>query len=190
MAFSCDATREPSKVIEEDYGEEYLTFTAPIASMLNKGARALINTFGSAKLIRTSPFEDGVMWMTRKIEGENFGVPEEAVPDRLTLLLMMSRWGAYAIWKDDKIGSIEPGKWADLSILNGDYMAVEVEDLDSLYPVMTMVNGKVVFEDRQLRGNVLRFNTDPDVAAWEMEQNTPTTLWRWGLEPPVVPDRF
>ena len=190
MAFSCDATREPSKVIEEDYGEEYLTFTAPVASMLNKGARTMINTFGSAKSIRKSPFEDGVMWMTRKIEGENFGVPEESVPDRLTLLLMMSRWGAYAIWKDEKIGSIEPGKWADLSILNGDYMAVEVEELDTLYPVLTMVDGKVVFEDKELRNNRLRFNTDPQIADWELEMNTPTSLWRWGPESPVVPSRF
>ncbi|NNE38562.1 MAG: amidohydrolase family protein, partial [Gammaproteobacteria bacterium] len=190
MAFSCDATREPSKVIEEDYGEEYLTFTAPVASMLEKGARAVISTFGSAKLIRKSPFEDGVMWMTRKIEGENFGVPEEAVPDRLTLLLMMSRWGAYALWKDDKIGSIEVGKLADLSILNGDYMAVDVEDLDTLHPLMTMIDGKVLFEDRQLRGNTLRFNTDPDFAAWEMEMNTSTSLWKWGPEAPVVPSRF
>jgi predicted amidohydrolase YtcJ len=190
MAFSCDATREPSKVIEEDYGEEYLTFTAPVASMLNKGARAVISTFGSAKLIRKSPFEDGVMWMTRKIEGENFGVPEEAVPDRLTLLLMMSRWGAYAIWKDDKIGSIETGKWADLSILNGDYMAVEVEELNTLYPVMTMIGGKIVFEDTPLRGNKLKFNPDPDVAAWEVEKNTPTSLWRWQEVPPRIPSRM
>ena len=189
MAFSCDATRVPSQVLEEDYGEEYLTFNAPVASMLNKGARVLINTFGSAKDIRVSPFEDGVMWMTRKIDGKNFGVPEEAVPDRLTLLLMMSRWGAYAIWKDDKIGSIEPGKWADLSILNGDYMAVEVEELDTLYPVMTLIDGKVVYEDTELRGNRLRFNPDPDVANWEVEKTTPTALWRWEEIPPRIPSR-
>ncbi len=189
MAFSCDATRVPSQVLEEDYGEEYLTYNAPVKSMLDKGARALINTFGSAKDIRKSPFEDGIMWMTRKIDGKNFGVPEEAVPDRLTLLLMMSRWGAYAIWKDDKIGSIEAGKLADLAILNGDYMAVEVEKLDTLYPVMTMIGGKVVFEDKELRGNRLRFNTDPDIAAWEVEKNTPTSLWRWQTIPPQIPSR-
>jgi predicted amidohydrolase YtcJ len=189
MAFSCDATRVPSQVLEEDYGEEYLGMNAPVASMLKAGARALISEFGSQSEIRHSPFEDGVMWMTRKINGENFGVPEEAVPDRLTLLLMMSRWGAYALWKDDKIGSIEPGKWADLIILNGDYMDVEIADLDTLYPVMTMVGGQVVFEDRQLRGNTLRFNTDPNNATWEVQQTTPTSLWRWKNIPPQIPSR-
>ncbi len=189
MAFSCDATRVPSQVIEEDYGEEYLTMNAPVASMLKAGARALVSEFGSQGEIRESPFEDGVMWMTRKIDGKNFGVPEEAVPDRLTLLLMMSRWGAYALWKDDKIGSIEPGKWADIIILNGDYMAVEVEDLDTLKPVMTMVGGKVLFEDTELRGNRLRMNTDPTGATWEAQTNTPTSLWRWDEVPPKIPSR-
>jgi predicted amidohydrolase YtcJ len=189
MAFSCDATRVPSQVIEDAYGEEYLTMNAPVASMLKAGARTVISEFGSQSEIRHSPFEDGVMWMTRKIDGKNFGVPEEAVPDRLTLLLMMTRWGAYAIWKDDKIGSIEPGKWADIIILNGDYMDVEVEQLDTLRPVMTMVGGEVIFEETSLRGNQLKFNTDPTVEAWEIQMNSPTSLWRWKDGPPKIPSR-
>lgn len=185
MAFSCDATRVPSQTLEEAYGEEYLTMNAPVASMLKAGARVVVSEFGSQSEIRESPFEDGVMWMTRKIDGKNFGVPEEAVPDRLTLLLMMSRWGAYALWKDDKIGSIEVGKWADIIILNGDYMAVAVEALDTLRPVMTMVGGKIVFEDAALRGNTLKFNTDPNVAAWEVQENTPSSSWRWRSKPQI-----
>lgn len=187
MAFSCDATRVPSQVIEEAYGEEYLTLNAPVASMLKAGARAVVSEFGSQSEIRHSPFEDGVMWLTRKIDGKNFGVPEEAVPDRLTLLLMMTRWGSYAIWKEDKVGSIEPGKWADIIILNGDYMDVSVEDLDTLYPIMTMVDGEVVYENKELRGNLLKFNTDPNISAWEIEKNTPTDLWRWPDDGPQIP---
>jgi predicted amidohydrolase YtcJ len=189
QTFSCDATEVPSQVIEEDYGEEYLTMTGPVASMMKAGARALISEFGSQSGIRYSPFEDGVAWMTRKIDGKNFGVPEEAVPDRLTLLAMMTRWGGYTMWKEDEIGSIEPGKWADIIILNGDYMDVEVEELDTLFPIMTMVGGKVVFEDTPLRGNKLKFNTDPDVAEWEIEKNTPTDLWRWNNGTPQIPSR-
>jgi len=185
MAFSCDATRVPSQVIEEAYGEEYLTLNAPVASMLKAGARALVSEFGSQGEIRHSPFEDGVQWLTRKIDGKAFGVPEEAVPDRLTLLLMMTRWGAYAVWKEDKIGSIEPGKWADIIILNGDYMDVEVEELDTLKPIMTMVGGEVVFEDKALRNNMLYFNTTS--AEWEISKNTPTSLWRWKDGVPKIP---
>ena len=189
QSFSCDATRVPSQVLEEDYGDEYLNLNAPLASMMKAGVRALISEFGSQSEIRYSPFEDGVMWMTRKIDGKNFGVPEEAVPDRLTLLLMMTRWGAYQVWKENDIGSIEPGKWADIIILNGDYMDVTVDDLDTLRPIMTMVGGKIVYEDEPLRGNLLRFNTDPDVAKWEIKKTTQTSLWRWPESGPVVPTR-
>jgi predicted amidohydrolase YtcJ len=45
------------------------------------------------------------------------------------------------------LGSIEPGKYADLVVLNGDYLAVPDEELDRLQPVVTIVGGQVVFED-------------------------------------------
>jgi hypothetical protein len=50
---------------------------------------------------------------------------------------------------------------------------------------MTMIGGKVVFEDTDLRDNQLRFNTD--TAEWEVARNTPTDLWRWESVPPVIP---
>ena len=44
------------------------------------------------------------------------------------------------------LGSIEPGKYADLVALNGDYLAVPDDRIDELEPAMTIVGGKVVFE--------------------------------------------
>ena len=183
--FSCDATDTPTKVLKEGYGEEYLTLNAPVASMLKAGAHVVISEYGIQGELRSSPFEDGVMWLTRKIDGETWGVPEEAVPDRMTLLLMMTRWGARPLWKENDLGSIEPGKIADIVILNGDYMAGPDEDLDKLTSVMTFVGGKVAFESDELRGNTFRFNTD--TADWTFVQNTPTSLWRWQVTPLVPP---
>ena len=107
--FSCDAADTPTKVLKAGYGEEYLTMNAPVASMLKAGAHVVISEFGIQGELRSSPFEDGVMWLTRKIDGETWGVPEEAVPDRMTLLLMMTRWGARPLWKENDLGSIEVG---------------------------------------------------------------------------------
>ena len=183
--FSCDAADTPTKVLKEGYGEEYLTVNAPVASMLKAGARVVISEFGIQGELRDSPFEDGVMWLTRKIDGETWGVPEEAVPDRMTLMLMMTRWGAYPLWREHDIGSIEPGKLADIVILNGDYMAGPVEDLDKLTSVMTLIGGEVAFESGELRGNTFRFNTD--TADWTVEKNTPTSIWRWEDVPNVPP---
>lgn len=182
--FSCDATEVPTQVLKQGYGEEYLTINSPVASMLKAGARAVISEYGIQGELRDSPFEDGVMWLTRKINGETWGVPEEAVPDRLTLLLMMTRYSAYPLWKEDELGSIEAGKLADIVILNGDYMAGPDEELDRLTSILTMIDGKVAFEAPELRGNTLRFDTHD--AAWILEQKTPTSLWRW-VDKPVVP---
>jgi len=183
--FSCDATEVPTQVIKEGYGEEYLTWNAPVASMMKAGVNTVISQFGIETELRDSPFEDGVMWLTRKINGETWGVPEEAVPDKMTLLLMMTRRAAYPIWKEHMLGSIEPGKMADIVILNGDYMATPVEELDKLTSVMTFIGGKVSYEAPELRGNTFRFNTAD--ASWTIDMKTPTSIWRWTEVPKIPP---
>jgi len=183
--FSCDAADTPTKVLKEGYGEEYLFMNAPVASMLKAGARVVISEYGIQGELRDSPFEDGVMWLTRKIDGETWGLAEEAVPDRMTLMLMMTRWGAYPLWRENDIGSIEAGKLADIVILNGDYMAGPVEKLDELTSILTLIGGEVAYESGELRGNTLRFNTD--TVDWTVTKNTPTSLWRWPQAPQVPP---
>ena len=42
------------------------------------------------------------------------------------------------------LGSIEPGKWADLAVLDRDYLTVPVDDIPKIRVMMTMVGGKVV----------------------------------------------
>jgi predicted amidohydrolase YtcJ len=185
QTFSCNYDTENTRIIEEDYGEEYLTMSAPVASMLKNGVNVVIGTFGTYGRLRSSPFEDGVAWLTRKDEnGDPWGVPEEAVPDRMTLLLMMTRYGAYPLWKEHALGSIEPGKLADIVILNGDYLAVPVEDLDTLTSIMTISGGKIAYESPELRGNTFRFNVD--TVDWTIDMRTQTAAWRWE-EAPVVP---
>jgi predicted amidohydrolase YtcJ len=185
QTFSCNFDTENTRIIEEDYGEEYLTINAPVASMLKAGVNAVIGTFGNYGKLRASPFEDGVNWLTRiDDEGVPWGLAEEAVPDRLTLLLMMTRYGAYPLWKEHAIGSLEAGKLADVVILNGDYLAVPVEELDTLTSIFTMTGGEVAYEVPELRGNTLRF--DNETVAWTFDLKTPETNWRW-QEAPVVP---
>ena len=185
QTFSCNFDTENTRIIEEDYGDEYLAWNAPVGSMLKAGVNAVLGSFGTYGVQRYSPFEDGVNWLTRMDDdGVPWGLKEEAVPDRLTLLLMMSRYGAYPLWKERSIGSIEKGKLADIVILNGDYMAVAVEELDSLTSIFTMIGGRINYEAPELRGNTLRFNSD--TITWTFDMKTPTTLWRW-TETPVAP---
>jgi len=44
------------------------------------------------------------------------------------------------------LGSIEKGKYADLVVLGGDFLAVPDDRIGTLEPDLTIVGGRVVFE--------------------------------------------
>jgi len=54
---------------------------------------------------------------------------------------------AYARFADQRVGTLEPGKEADLAVLSGDIFSVKPEEIGQNSVVMTMVGGKVVFEE-------------------------------------------
>lgn len=47
--------------------------------------------------------------------------------------------------EEDKLGSIEIGKLADLVVLNGDYFTVPDESLKQLRSVLTVVGGRITY---------------------------------------------
>jgi predicted amidohydrolase YtcJ len=71
--------------------------------------------------------------------------PDQAV-DRMQALRMVTIGAARFISEEKMLGSIEKGKYADIVVLNGDYMAVPNDGIDELEPVMTIVGGKIAFD--------------------------------------------
>jgi predicted amidohydrolase YtcJ len=61
-------------------------------------------------------------------------------------LIAHTRSNAYLMHKEDLLGSIEVGKLADLVVIDRDYMTVPVEDIRNLKSVLTMVDGRVVYD--------------------------------------------
>jgi len=61
---------------------------------------------------------------------------EQALP-------MMTRESAYALFRDGEVGTLEPGKFADLIILSENPMSDNPDTLLDTYVLMTMVGGKV-----------------------------------------------
>lgn len=62
-------------------------------------------------------------------------------------LIAHTRSNAFLFFMEDKIGTLEPGKYADLVVLDRDYLETPVDEVKDIKPLMTMVAGKVVFED-------------------------------------------
>ncbi len=61
-------------------------------------------------------------------------------------LIAHTRANAYLMFKEDDIGSLEVGKFADLVVLDQDYMTVPADDIFSIESVLTMVGGRIVYE--------------------------------------------
>ena len=57
---------------------------------------------------------------------------------------MYSIWAAEYVQKQDQLGSLELGKFADLLIIDRDYFTVPVDDILKIHPLMTMVGGEMV----------------------------------------------
>ena len=136
------------QVIEAQYGHEGLERMAPLRTLLDRGIPFHIEG--------TEPEEDSdypTWYMQRAItrlsdEGDVVAAAEAL--DREAALLALTRWAARFIGAESSLGSIEAGKLADLVVFDGDLMAVPVERLHTLKPVLTVVGGRVAWESPAL----------------------------------------
>jgi len=94
------------------------------------------------------------LMVTRKDEttGLLWG-PQQRV-DRREALYTFTRWAAWHVWKEKEIGSIEPGKWADLVVLDKDYMTIPEDQFATINPLLTIAGGKIAFSDAKYASSV------------------------------------
>jgi len=92
--------------------------------------------------------------MTTPFEVDRGGVtvcdtPEWMEPDKtITVeeaLPMMNINAAYALFREDEVGSITPGKFADLVVLSTNPLAIEPEEIIDVEVWMTMIGGETLF---------------------------------------------
>ena len=70
--------------------------------------------------------------------------PGQAVT-RAEALKMFTLWPAIASFQEDALGVIEPGKRADFTVFSKDIMTVPEGDILTAKPVMTVVDGEIIF---------------------------------------------
>ncbi len=71
--------------------------------------------------------------------------PNEAVSRELALE-MLTAWPAYAAFSEDLSGNIAVGQNADFTIFDQDIMAIPEADILKVKPVMTIVDGEIVYQ--------------------------------------------
>ena len=72
--------------------------------------------------------------------------PDEVIT-REEALIAHTRSNAYLMFMEDDIGTLEVGKYADLVVLDRDYLAIPLDEVREIKAVMTMVAGEVVYEN-------------------------------------------
>jgi predicted amidohydrolase YtcJ len=82
--------------------------------------------------------------VTRRSRSGDIIGPDQRV-DVITALKAMTLWPAYQYFEEDRKGSIEIGKLADLVILSADPTAVDPETLDRLTVAETVKEGRTIY---------------------------------------------
>ncbi len=102
--------------------------------------------FGDTQYPIFQPMYQMQAYVTRSDDqGRIWGQPQAL--DRKKALIIMTRGGSEFVLREDRIGSIEPGKLADLAVFDGDFLSVPDNRLSDLSVLMTLVGGKVVYSD-------------------------------------------
>ena len=111
-------------------------------------AGAIIPGGSDAPVERGEPmieFYAAVARKSLKGESKEGWHPEQAVT-REQALKMFTAWPAYAAFEEKERGSVEVGKFADLTVLSADIMKIPEPEILQTRCVMTVIAGEVVHE--------------------------------------------
>lgn len=73
--------------------------------------------------------------------------PNETI-SRLDALKIYTLGSAWFSFDENKVGTIEVGKFADIVILDSDYFSIDEDDIKNIKADLTIVNGKIVYESK------------------------------------------
>lgn len=159
---------------------------AKIPQMLNKGVCVSIGTDGASSSNRMDMVDE--MWLTSLIH-KGWRLDSTVVPSE-DILCMATKNGARCLLDEDVYGSLEPGKKADLIIINphgpsmmpvNDRIAALVTAMHSTNIESTMCDGKWLMRDRKI------LTLDEDAIIKEAQERADAIYKRAGI---VLPDRF
>jgi predicted amidohydrolase YtcJ len=130
--------------LQREEGAEKALGLPPIATALRLG----LTVAGGTDAHRVSSYNPFValQWY---LDGTTIGGVKTRgdveAPIRRQALEMYTRNSAFEANDDDKRGTLEPGKLADLAVLSSDYLTAPVSEIGKIRSVLTMVGGKVVY---------------------------------------------
>ena len=126
-------------------GEERVSSSYRFADLLKSGAHLCFGSDWSVAPL--NPFLGIYAAVTRRtLDGKN---PDGWIPDQKISVEDAVRGytieNAWAAFMENKLGTIEPGKYADFTIVDRDIFNIDPELIKDTKVIMTVVNGKTVY---------------------------------------------
>ncbi|MEX0700687.1 MAG: amidohydrolase [Planctomycetales bacterium] len=140
-----------SRAIAAIYGEDWAARFTGVGEWLRAGVPTalagdhMVGLDPNTAMNAYNPFLMLHVAVVRKNrEGKTYG-PEQKV-GRIEALRCVTNHPAWLEFTEDRKGSLEPGKFADLAVLDRDYLACPEEEIKEIGVVLTMVDGRVVYQ--------------------------------------------
>jgi predicted amidohydrolase YtcJ len=139
-----------ARTLTAQFGSDRLRYFQPLKSLFESGVIVgggsdHMQKIGSLRSINPyNPFLG--MWVTLTRRAHWFDGqlhPEEAITREQAIRFYTSN-NSYLVFLDDRIGSLEPGKLADLIVLDRDLLTCPVDDVKDAKVMTTYVNGKQI----------------------------------------------
>jgi hypothetical protein len=138
----------------ETYGERAAQWMIPKKSLVDAG---IPSAFEIDRPLATTSLT--VFWTLARVmdrkrpqDGKVYA-PNQRIGRELALK-MATNWGAFYLKKEDQLGTLEPGKWADFIVLDRDYLTIPEDDIENIRVLMTMVGGRTVHLVPSLAGEI------------------------------------
>ena len=130
-------------------GDEISNRAIPIKSFLQRGIPVAFSSDVPATQV-FEPFWGFIGAVTRRTRSGQPLVPSEAISMK-EALRSYTYTAAYAAFEEKEKGSIEEGKWADLAVWEQNLYTVRPEpaSLKDLKVLMTILDGKIVYQDKK-----------------------------------------
>ena len=136
---------EDAAMAEKRLGEKRCKTTYPFRDFLDAGAIMAFGSDGGMDPVRGIYFAVTRNTLDNKYPGG--WQPHQKIT--VEEALRAYTWGtAYASFFDHRTGSLEPGKLADMVVLDQDILNIPHDKIKDVRVVMTIVDGKVVFETK------------------------------------------
>ncbi len=92
----------------------------------------------------SNPFYSLAFAVTGKMVGGHH--VNRSTVTREEALIAHTRSNAFIVFQESNLGSLTPGRYADLLVLDRDYFRVPADQIKDIRPLITMVNGRIVHD--------------------------------------------